>query len=383
MKQFKHFDLRIVKPAFDSDLTDIIMALDHLRKKVLMGTTPPETFSQIKHIFLMLESIGSLRIEGNKTTAYEYIETKIDNKGEQQEEIKEIENIEKALAFIEKKGIEQPIDESFLKQLHKIVIEGLTKEGSSFPGEFRRDRVYIRNSVHVPPDYLEVKDYVKELINFINTDHAPKYSLLKTAIVHHRFVWIHPFDNGNGRTVRLLTYAMLIKQGFITHLGRIINPTAIFCYDRKRYTELLALADKGDDRGLLAWCSYMLGGLKREIEKVDKLSDYEYLKTNLLLPTIDFAQERALITNTEAKILRLFIEKTEVMNSDIQKIIHSSDPSIISRIIKRLKEKGMIVPKEGKKRKYLLRFDNNFLLRGIINSLGEGGFLDTLTTDIK
>ena len=40
------------------------------------------------------------------------------------------------------------------------------------------------------------------------------FDLIKVAIAHHRFVWIHPFGNGNGRVVRLLTYALLIKYGF-------------------------------------------------------------------------------------------------------------------------------------------------------------------------
>jgi len=40
---------------------------------------------------------------------------------------------------------------------------------------------------------------------FINKLDRPKYSLLKIAIAHHRFVWIQPFNNGNGRTVHLFT----------------------------------------------------------------------------------------------------------------------------------------------------------------------------------
>jgi Fic family protein len=37
----------------------------------------------------------------------------------------------------------------------------------------------------------------------------PKYDLMKVALARHRFAWLHPFSNGNGRVVRLLTYAML------------------------------------------------------------------------------------------------------------------------------------------------------------------------------
>ena len=55
---------------------------------------------------------------------------------------------------------------------------------------------------------------MQELVAFINENHPPKYDLIKVALAHHRFGWIHPFGNGNGRVVRLLTYALLIKYGF-------------------------------------------------------------------------------------------------------------------------------------------------------------------------
>jgi hypothetical protein len=49
---------------------------------------------------------------------------------------------------------------------------------------------------------------MKELVDFI-----------KVALSHHRFGWIHPFRNGNGRVVRLLTYLLLIKYGFNVKTG--------------------------------------------------------------------------------------------------------------------------------------------------------------------
>jgi len=67
------FPLQLVEPSFDSPLTDLIIELDYLRKKSLEGSTHPQVFFQLKHIFHTLESIGSARIEGNNTTIAEYI----------------------------------------------------------------------------------------------------------------------------------------------------------------------------------------------------------------------------------------------------------------------------------------------------------------------
>ncbi len=145
----------------------------------------------------------------------------------------------------------------------------------------------IGSSSHTPPDASTVPSYMEELFNFINKANPPQYDLLKVAIVHHRFVWIHPFDNSNGKVVRLLTYAMLIKYGFRVHIGgRIINPTAVFCNNRENYYRYLSLAGDGSDESLLLWCEYVLDGLKNEISKIDKLLDYEFLAKNILFPVV-------------------------------------------------------------------------------------------------
>ena len=64
MPAFRHQDLTLLNPAFDSPLVDVVTELEHLRRLQLGGTTPAPVFFQLKHIFHMLESLGSARIEG-------------------------------------------------------------------------------------------------------------------------------------------------------------------------------------------------------------------------------------------------------------------------------------------------------------------------------
>lgn len=375
--KFKHLDLRLVHPLFDSDLTGLIMDLDHLRKKVLGGTTPPHIFFQIKNIFHIIESIGSARIEGNHTTLIDYIDSKIaPSPSTETEPIIEIRNMESALDFIDKSIDDTSINRIFLSELHKQVVGGLTAEGSKNPGEYRQKEVKIAGATHLPPDYMQVNSYMEELFNFINRDDPSQFDLLKTTIAHHRFAWIHPFDNGNGRTVRLLTYAMLVKQGFKVHMGRIINPTAVFCSDTDKYYKNLARADIGDDHGILNWCEYVLAGLKTEVDKVDRLADYNYLLEKVLRPTIIFSLERKHITDIEAKILNVAIEKREgFKNADLKKVFPKRVPADISRLIRSLKENRMLSTLPNNKRKYTINFDNNYLLRGVLFALDNEGFL--------
>lgn len=377
---FRHIDLRLIDPPFGSNLNTLILELDYLRKKPLGGTTHPGIFSQLKEIFHTLESIGSARIEGNRTTIAEYVERKIEGRKTKEEKFLEIENNENALDFIEKNIENSEINRLFLSELHKIITKNLTPppqgEGSRNPGDYRKNNVTIAHSSHLPPDASTVPAYMDELFDFINRQDPPQYDLLKVALAHHRFAWIHPFDNGNGRVVRLLTYAMLIKYGFKVNIGgRIINPTAVFCSDREKYYQFLSIADQGDDKSLLNWCEYVLSGLKNEINKIDRLLDYNYLNQKILLPALDFALERKYITENEFKILLVAAKKQVIQAGDLKSLFPNKLPAEISRIIRRLREKRMLQPENRNTRKYILKFENNFLLRGIIEMLDKENFL--------
>jgi Fic family protein len=137
----------------------------------------------------------------------------------------------------------------------------------------------------------------------------------------------------------------------------------------------LSEADRGSDKGILIWCDYVLKGLKDEIEKIDRLLDYDYLKKEILLPTIAFSLERKFITDIEATILKRAVDKPVIQASDIKDLFAGQDNAIISRQIRKLIDKKMLAPEKEGARKYLIRFNNNYLLRGIITSLGEKGFL--------
>jgi Fic family protein len=234
---FRHFDLGLLNPPFDSPLLDVITELEHLRRLQLKGDTPGSVFYQLKHIFHMLESLGSARIEGNHTTLADYVESSVVGTTQGTDQLREISNIEEAMSYIEgaiEKGT--PISEQFIRELHSIAVRDLEREGDTTPGAYRRGNVTISMSTHKPPEPSYVPSYMQQLTDFINKDDNRKYDLMKVAQAHHRFGWIHPFSNGNGRVVRLLTYAMLIKYGFNMKAGgRVLNPTAVFCNDRERY----------------------------------------------------------------------------------------------------------------------------------------------------
>ena len=373
-----HYGLTLVEPEFSSPITDLVLELDFLRKKELQGTTHPLIFFQLKHIFHFLESLGSARIEGNNTTLAEYVETKVQEGKNVPEKIQEIQNIESAMDFVDQVIKDHPINRALISELHKRVVHSLSfsqGEGDRTPGAYRKSNVQINHSSHTPPEAFKVEEYMQELYDFISNRDSPKYDLLKTALVHHRFVWIHPFNNGNGRTVRLLTYAMLVKQGFNVHIGRILNPTAVFCANRTSYYDHLASADTGRKEGLLKWCEYVLRGIKTEIEKIDKLLDYSYLSKEILLPSLDDSLQRGYVTAIEAKILLKAIHKQVIQAEDIKEVFPEKAAPEISRQIRKLIDKKILLPESEGKRKYLIRFDQSYLLRSVMSTLSARGFV--------
>lgn len=376
--------MRLPNIGFDMSITDLIMDLEKMRYKIIESDTHPLVFRQIQQVFQILESIGSSRIEGNNTTIMDYVESTKIKKDEDlfrpAEDIMEILNIENAMKYIEENINETPISMMFIRELHQLTVKDLNfrKEGALHPGRFREHNVKISGSNHIPPDYTQVIPMMQELLDFVNRTDSPKYDLLKIAIAHHRFVWIHPFENGNGRVVRLFTYALLLKFIFKSR-DRIINPTAVFCSDRDAYYEYLAKADTGTDAGLIEWSEYMLRGLCSEIEKIDRLADYTYLKTNILLPALAHSKENAYVTPTEYAVLRSTIMKADqtLQASDLSEILPNTSSYDRSRIIRTLINKGMLLPIRDKARRYVIAFSNNYILRSILKMLDTNDFLPT------
>ena len=378
--RFVDVPLQLPHLSFDSPLTDVVMELQHLRRLTLSGDTPATVFFQLKNIFHLLESLGSARIEGNRTTLADYIEAKIGNEPVHGENIREIENIELAMDFVEQTiAIGSSITHQFVRELHALTVRDLSREGDRTPGSYRTGQVAIAGALHRPPEALRVLDYMEELVAFINRDDAHKYDLLKTALVHHRFAWVHPFSNGNGRVVRLLTYALLIKYGFnVMTGGRVLNPTAVFCNDREQYYNMLSLADTGTNEGIEQWCLYVLSGIRDELAKVDQLTQYDFLKKTVLFPALEYGRTRGLITLMEEKVLRRSVEIGTFKSSDFGELFPDLTERQRAYQLKKLVDSHMLQPVRPNSRTYTINFVNNELIRGVMKILVEKGFVPPL-----
>jgi len=370
-------NLKLPKVEFDSNLVQLIMQLEVLRNNSIPIETQPALFNQVRAIFHMIESLQSARIEGNRTTISDYVSAKFEKKSNT-ENIKEIENIENAIEYVNlcyDKDKDFKLSAHFIKELHTLITKDLKNEGSKESGKFRTCNVRINNAIHTPPDMVLVNDYMEKLIEWINKNDKMQMQLLKVAIAHHCFTWIHPFDNGNGRMSRILTYTMLRQYGF--DMAYLLNSTAVFCMDRNKYFDMLQKADEGTDEGKLEWCEYVLNGINTEMSKVSNLMNKTFFAEKIVKPAINRAYDLHFISQDYKQILLLSLNQSNALikSADIQNLLKDKTTRQVTTLIAKMVNLGLLVKPDPKGRIYMLNLLSKDLARGIIKSLYKEKFI--------
>lgn len=377
MKEYK-----LVNPNLNSELMSELFALEPLRYKFTSGTTPKWLFYDLKEILHLLESLASARIEGNHTTLIAAANemTTAPEERRLSDEMNEIYNIRNAIAYAEE-NLHQgdKITLTFLREIHRIITNGLEKDGSKTPGAFRSsDNIKIAKSKCVVSPSLSIQGDMQELVDYVNNQNDAKTDIVKIACSHHRFVAIHPFDNGNGRTARVFTYALLIKYGFLRNGKAILNPSSVFCMDRQQYYEMLALADTLAPENIERWCLYVAKGIRREMEKTYNLLEKDFAVNSVVLPALRKAYDNKLISELEYKILKIAIEKDNIQAGDVKALFGTtaSDATKCSRFLSKMVDKKLIMRSPKSPKKYVARIFNKALLSGVLEAMDDNGLLD-------
>ena len=126
---------------------------------------------------------------------------------------------------------------SLITSLQRIALQGI----SSFAGSFRPSSVKIEQSLHTPPDAHLVHELVEDLCDYVN-GHWNEKPLYLASYILWRLNWIHPFDDGNGRTSRIISYIVLLVRTGNNLAGWPTIPELI-THHRSAYFEALDAAD--------------------------------------------------------------------------------------------------------------------------------------------
>ncbi|MBN3819644.1 Fic family protein [Paraburkholderia sp. Se-20369] len=129
----------------------------------------------------------------------------------------------------------EPLSERQIRNLHRLVTGG---RGEVRP--YRQQNVAIAGATTRPPGFLDVPAEMAALVGWYGTAGA-LHPVARAAELHTRFVGVHPFVDGNGRTARLLLGFELMKAGY--------PPVAIRAEDRRAYYDALDRACASGDFG--------------------------------------------------------------------------------------------------------------------------------------
>ncbi|MFT6103123.1 MAG: Fic family protein [Candidatus Endobugula sp.] len=259
-----------------------------------------------------ISSYASTSIEGNPlplTDVKQLLKTQKDNVRDTE---REVLNYNKALQTLyQAVGKSQfTLNVRTIERAQKQVVNGLM-DNPAHCGALRQEPVIIRNPrkvdeiVFIPPDAKDALPLMKTLTEFVNGHIGKIDSIILAGIFHRQHVIIHPFIDGNGRTTRLLTTAILGQTGL--DLFEIFSFEKYYNRNITRYFKAVGLEgdyyDIKDEIDFSAWLEYFSEGILDELHRIIKLLPEHSTAKPRLEPHhqqgLDYIQERGSITQRE------------------------------------------------------------------------------------
>ena len=208
----------MIKPLINNEILNKILEIEKNKFALNSVTIPTNLSSKFRKNTKKRSSYASNKIEGNPLT-YEQAETAINSnnrhflKPEQ-----EIRNYYLALELLDKKlEKKESLSIKLILEVQRIICEGESDEKIGLrkampPGFLFAVWNDDQTPAYIPPEWNEVPDLLEDLISYINT--STDHPLIKAAVIHYELVTIHPFEDGNGRTARIISSYYLSLNGY-------------------------------------------------------------------------------------------------------------------------------------------------------------------------
>jgi Fic family protein len=258
---------------------------------------PNIALNKIRESLSIEWTYNSNSIEGNTLSLREtqmVLQDGITIKGKSLREHFETHNHDKAIDYLYRIVNENYVLRSIdILSLHSLVLRSIEED---FAGRIRNGGVRISGANFVPPNANKVSDLLDELIDFVNTNPLELNDIELAAVFHHKLVWIHPFFDGNGRTVRLAMNLLLMRCGF--------PPAIILKNDRKKYYEALNQANNGNYQKLmLLMCQALERSLNIYLNAMpDSQTDFQKISDIVSEPNSPYGQEYVSLLARTGKI---------------------------------------------------------------------------------
>jgi len=262
---FKAFVPNVFPPATEIKLPKSIVA-SHTEAVRLLGKLdgitellPDKDWFLI--MFIRKDASNSSQIEGTNATMMDAIEMQnVEPRVDLPEDVDDIIHYIEALNYGIKRIQDFPFSLRFICELHEKLMKKARATQLSYPGEFRTSQNWIGgtrpdNARFVPPPVHEMKQALSDLERFIHAD-DDYLPLIKAGLLHAQFETIHPFNDGNGRTGRMLITMFLWHEKMLEM--PILYLSSFFRKHQQLYYEKL---DGYHNGKVLEWIEFFLEGI--------------------------------------------------------------------------------------------------------------------------
>ena len=158
--------------------------------------------------------------------------------------VRQFDGVLELIDEVERDGRKFRLRVSVIQHLHRLALEGLSR----YAGNWRPGGVSIGLSSHEPPGRHLVPGLMEEMCDWVNDQWDSKSAIELCAYIMWRLNWIHPFDDGNGRTTRAVAYLVLCAKSRARLPGRITIPE-IIAQNKAPYYDVLEAIDESAKAG--------------------------------------------------------------------------------------------------------------------------------------
>lgn len=285
---------------------------------------------------------NSNAIEGNTLTFGEtafFLREGLTSEGKPLKDFLEAKNHAEAIDVLEDLiHNKTPITEFFVKSLHGILLKGMgATVAKGRDGQYIQKKLYIgeykkqpnhvlmaNGKMHYYCEPVQVPGEMEKLLKWLYCEETQKLSSVeKSALLHYKFVTVHPFDDGNGRISRLLMNLILMQDGF--------PPCIIKNKNRRAYIHTLEKIRNGDP--VENFVLFVAQELKESMVFMQKILSKKEVLINPF-QTLNKEQRKDVIENS--------IGKTPISISQIEEIIPATKRATLKKDLKELLEEKRI-----------------------------------------
>lgn len=203
----------------DMSLISLLSKADRMLGRLDMFSNHIPNIDLFIQMHILKEATQSTRIEGTQTNMEEAMLDEEEVPLDKRDDWSEVQNYIKAMNSAIQRLETLPLSSRLIKEVHQILMQGVRGEHKQ-PGEFRVSQNWIggnniNDAIYVPPIFSEVSSLMSDIEKFIHEPKCVLPDLIKIAIIHYQFETIHPFNDGNGRTGRLLITLYLVNAGIL------------------------------------------------------------------------------------------------------------------------------------------------------------------------